>query len=150
MGSGNFAIGEDLKLNGFQEYVQPILQKYKVEITNIMSYSENGRKKVLVSLTGGEGNQFALENAVQISLDEAKPISQKNFDELNKSSHLEELTAWPHQLREFKTIGLYQDNETASKVFQSLAIEYSTKNISYVLDKAKSEIKSFGERFKNF
>ena len=149
MSSGNFSVGEDLSLEGFREYVQPNLEKYKTQVTDVMEYSKKGSKRVLVSLIG-DANPSALEQTLKISLDEAKPVSQKYFEECNKNQHLERLTAWPHHLGNFKTIGIYQDNETASKVFQNLAIIYSAKNIEHILDDVTSKIKYFGEKFKHF
>jgi hypothetical protein len=154
MGSGNFEIGRHLSMNGFNEYVKPSLNKYKAKITDIMSYTDKNNKKILVSLKGGEGNQFALENLVKISLSEAY-YNLLCDEENNPQNRGNILPAMPYQVKDFEgekfnTIGLYQDNETASKVFQSLAIEYSAKNIGIILDEAKNKIKNFGEKFSEF
>ncbi len=148
MSSGNFEIGEGLSMEGFKEYIKPNLEKYKTQVTDMMSYADRAGEKILVSLIG-DATPSALENTVKISLDEAHKILQ------DKERTNEDKSAWTHQVKtyggeKFNTIGIYQNNETASKVFQNLAIEYSTKNINNVLTKAKSDINEFGKKFFRF
>lgn len=148
MSSGNFEIGRDLSINGFNEYVKPNLRKYQVKIKDIMSYTDRNDKKILVSLVK-DGTPSSLETAVQTSLHEAHVIltGMERKTSENKS-------AWAYHVKDsegekYNVVGLFQENETASKVFQSLALEYSSKNLSYILDKTKENIKGFGERLSN-
>jgi hypothetical protein len=148
MSSGNFEIGRDLSIKGFNEYVKPNLEKYKTEIKDIMSYTDGNDKKILVSLVG-DSAPSSLETAVQISLREAHII----LTEMERKGN-ENKSAWAYQVKDYEgekynVVGLFQENETASKVFQSLALEYSSKNLSYILDKTKENIKGFGERLSN-
>lgn len=149
MSSGNFEIGEKLSMKGFNEYVKPNLEKYKIRLTDVMQYKDRKGEKILASLIG-DANPSSLETAVKLSLNEAHII----LKEKEKSGE-DKKSAWAHQVKTYEgeilnTLGLYQDNETASKVFQNLAIEYSAKNISHILDETKNEVKNFGERFTRF
>ena len=150
MGSGNFEIGKGLSMKGFNDYVKPFLLEYKAEVTDVMQYTDRVRNGLIVSLRGGVGNQFGLENTVKVSLNEAAKI----LSEQEKVSS-ESKSAWAHEVKEsegviFNTLGLYKNNETASKVFQNLAIEYSAKNIDSVLSKVENSINEFGKKFSRF
>ncbi len=152
MSSGNFEIGSGLSMRGFEKYVKPSLEKYHAEITDILSYSEVGKEKIFVSLIG-DASSSALENTVRISLNEAH--SNLEEEEKNRGNVRKEIIAWAHQVKDyegekFNVVGLYQDNETASKVFQNLAIEYSTKNLDYILEESKEEIRRFGKELSQF
>ena len=156
MSSGNFVIGEDLSLQGFNQYIRPNLEKYKSEITDFLVYSENNRKRILVSLIGN-ADPIALEQTVKISLEESLPIIQKDFKEKNDIGNLPPLTSQAHQIKGFgkddwlfNTIGLYQDNETASKVFQNLAVKTSAVDSENKLERLELSVRYFKEKFKDF
>lgn len=149
MSSGNFEIGSRLSLEEFNQYVKPIFEKYKAQITDIMPYKEK-EDGLLMSLIG-DSTPSALENTVKISLNE---IHKKLYDEREDEEGNQKISVAfkvkDSDGEKYKTLGLFQDNETASKVFQNLAFEYSLKNLDNVLKNASYEIKQFGEKFKNF
>jgi len=154
MSSGNFIIGEDLSLEGFNTYVKPRLEEYKTEVKDYLVFKDHSHSRVLVSLLGKEG---ILERIVKISLDEAHKILEKEDKEKGDSRYNK--IAWPREIKNYqngklqeiyKVIGVYQNDETASKIFQSLAVEYSAKNINSILSEATRQIRYFGEKLKNF
>jgi hypothetical protein len=130
MSSGNFILGNGLPLENFNLYVKPCLERYKAEITDCFSLEGEGSgKRVLVSLIG-DANSDALEQTVKISLDEARKI-------------------WSF-MPYFETIGLYQDNNTASKVFQNLAVKYSAWELNDSLEDITKNLKNFSRKFDSF
>jgi len=152
MSSGNFVIGEDLELKGFNHYIRPNIEKYKTEITDVLSYEEDGKKRVLVSLVG-DADINALEKTVKISIEEAFLEVEK--DERKIKDDREKLVYRQH-IKTYKkgkyqplldTIGLYQDNKTASKIFQNLAIKYSLEDLEYKLDEVEENLRCFGGKF---
>lgn len=150
MSSGNFEIGEGLSLRAFSEYLKPSFEKYNSHVTDIIEYNIHQSKKLLVSLVCCT-SPLELEKVVKLSLDDACI----KIERINKDLKESERLAWPHQVKNYEgqicaPIGLFQEDETASKVFQFLAIKYSAKGISEILEEAKSEIIRFGEKFSKF
>ena len=121
MTSGNFIIGNGLSLKGFNKYIKPNLEKYKTKITDLMIFNGNyfdfKGKHLFLSLTG---NNESLEEIVEKSLKEAYNSIEKDQRDKNYRNML----AWSHQLYEsgqgliFETLGLYNDDKTASKIYQ--------------------------------
>ncbi|MDP2673154.1 MAG: hypothetical protein Q8O84_05055 [Nanoarchaeota archaeon] len=149
MTSGNFIIGNDLSLKGFNFYVKPNLEKYKAQITDFMIFKGNEfgseNKHLLLSLTG---NNNSLEEIVKKSMEEAYNSVEK--DEENRQDML---GAWPHQIKSgqrilFETLGVYSDDKTASKVYQNLAVKYSLMGIDDVLEEFENKMSSFAKKFK--
>ena len=152
MSSGNFIIGEGLSLEGFNIYIKPALEKYNSKVTDYLIFKNKDKSKLLISLSGGEG---ILERIVKISLDEAHKILEKEDKE--KGAVRENKIAWPYQIKNYKngdlqeiyeTIGVYSDDETASKVFQNLAIKYSLLDTETSLVDFKRALASFIDRYK--
>ena len=147
-------IGKYLKLEGFNQYIKPNLEKHKTEIKDILSYEENGKGRVLVALIG-DVDINALERIVKTSIEEAFLVIKKDYLEANSKNDHSTLTAFPTEIVYgdkplFKTIGLYQNNKTASKVFQNLAGKYSLIDLKSQLKYTDEILKDFGEKFKNF
>lgn len=153
MSSGNFIVGKDLSIQGFNHYVLPFLEKYKSEVTDIMSFKDRYEKYLLISIIG-DANKDTLERTINNSIKEARPLAEEDFQEKSRNKDNFSLIAWPHELsfEHTKTLGLYQDNETASKVYQNLAIEYSARSVRTTLESElkliKSTMSSFAEKFK--
>lgn len=146
MTSGNFIIGDDLSLEGFNYYIKPNLEKYKVQITDFMVF--NGRhfncgnlnKHLLVSLMGDNGS---LEEIIKKSMEEADNSIEKD----------QKGVAWNHQISSFgkvffETLGLYNDDKTASKIYQNLAIKYSSIDAEDTLEEFENKISCFAKKFK--
>ena len=71
MTSGNFIIGENLSLKGFNNCIKPNLEKYEVQITDFMSFkglNPRNNNRILLSLIG---NNESLEEIVKKSMKEA-------------------------------------------------------------------------------
>ena len=150
MTSGNFIIGDDLSLKGFNNYIKPNLEKYKVQITDFMSFeglNPGNNNHILLSLIG---NNEPLEEIVKKSMEEAYNSVEKDAKEKNHR----ELVVWPYQLYKydqgliFETLGLYNDDKTASKVYQNLSIKYSLMEIDNVLEEFENKISDFAKKFK--
>ena len=150
MTSGNFIIGEDLSLKGFNNCIKPNLEKYKVQITDFMSFkglNPRNNNRILLSLIG---NNESLEEIVKKSMKEAYNSVVKE----EKEKNYKELVVWPQQLYQygrgliFETLGLYIDDKTASKVYQNLAIKYSLIEIDNVLKEFEDKMSDFAKKFK--
>ncbi len=145
MTSGNFIIGNDLSLDGFNHYLKPNFEKYKVQITDIMIFeSSNINKSLLVSLNGNNGS---LEEMIKKSFEEAHNSIEKDKKDNQK------MVAYTWQLHlsdnnSFETLGIYQDDKTASKVYQNLAIKYSLIDSEKKLDEFENRMSSFAKKFK--
>jgi hypothetical protein len=156
MSSGNFIIGKGLSLKGFNEYIKPNLERHKTEVTDFLSCGENGREKVLISLVGNDG---ILERIVKWSLEEAVSTMGKNIKESKGDGNQSDPSAYAHQIRDyldggysciFKTIGVYNGDNTASKIFQNLAVKCSLKDLESQLEETEEKMNDFGKKFKNF
>ena len=151
MTSGNFIIGDDLSLKGFNFYVKPNLEKYKAQITDFMIFRglnpARSNNHIFISLIG---NNESLEEMVKKSMEEAYNSVAKE----EKEKNYKELGVWSQQLYQygrgliFETLGLYSDDKTASKVYQNLAIKYSLIEIDNVLGEFENKMSNFAKKFK--
>jgi hypothetical protein len=154
MSSGNFAIGKDLSLEGFNHYIKPILEKYKSEVTDVFSYVEEYSERVLVSLIG-DAKPEALERILRISIEEVLPKVKEDLNKYSSRNDFPKSAVWEHHINNtdgaiFNTIGLYSDNKTASRIFQNLAVKYSLIDLESQLEKTEDNLRIFSEKFKNF
>lgn len=141
MTSGNFIIGNDLSLDGFNYYLKPEFEKYQVQTTDIMPFNSSRiNKSLLISLTGNNGS---LEEIIKKSLEEAQNSIEK--DQKRFASNYQ-LRLSDNNL--FETLGIYQDDKTASKVYQNLAIKYSLIDSDNQLDEFENRMSSFAKKFK--
>ncbi len=146
MTSGNFIIGDDLSLEGFNHYIKPNLEKYQAKVIDFMIFngrlnSGSSNKHLLVSLIG---KNESLDEVVKKSMKEAYPFIEKDQREIE----FRNMTAQIYQIKYFETLGLYQDDKTASKVYQNLAIKYSSIDAKNELSGFEEKISYFTKRFK--
>ncbi len=146
MVSGNFIIGDGLSLEGFNYYIKPNLEKDKIKITDFMVFKErlgsgSLNKHLLVSLIGKNG---FLEEAVKKNMEEAYISIEKD----QKEKDLREMVARGYQVKYLEILGLYTNNKTALKVYQNLAIKYSSIDARNELNAFEEKIASFIKRFK--
>jgi hypothetical protein len=130
------------------------LEKYKAKITDVHCYQRDLHKKVLVSLIG-DSTPEALERVVKISMEEALPKVEEDHKKYLSERNLSASLVWPHQIENsdgviFSKIGTYQDNKTASKVFQNLAIKYSAMDLESQIEETNDKLRLFADKFKDF
>jgi hypothetical protein len=159
MASGNFLIGNDLSLRGFNQYVQSFLEKkgYSVEDKLSVPYQTN-RKSILISVVGKKDLETELDKMLveigkiidktEISskkpkkLEDHYPVARKHqvsFSHLEKKEGQEDISV---EKGLYETIGIYQDNNTASQLFPSIAQKYLLDGIEQKAEEVVEEIKS--------
>lgn len=153
MSSGNFTLGHDLTLEGFNHYILPNLEKYNTQVTDILSYSDEDIKKILIALKREKEDARTLEVVLNTSLEKAYSVIEKDFYK-NCEKKPAYFTA-NYQIGSkdnwlLRTIGIYKDDETASKVFQNIAVEYSIKSLKEKIEDIENYISEFREKFENF
>lgn len=140
MSSGNYIVGSGLSIEGFEEYVEPNLEREGVEVVNRTEVPyETGRPRykrtsgVLVSVTG-EGR---LEDAVNAAvLQGVADMEEEDWDA--------ESSAEPFYLAEnpdyeepiVHMLGEYADDETATDLFDEYARDHLSRAIEWRLENA--------------
>lgn len=153
MASGNFLIGDDLSLEGFETYVHPILKEKGYLVTDKLDISiENLRESILTSISG-EGD---LEKMVNEVLLEAKIHIKKAEEERRKKGNEERIASenqvcgYAHEIGvpkgEYTMIGVYQDDTTASKLFPLIAQKYLLEDLKTISEEVVENIKSLLEK----
>ncbi len=144
MTSGNFIIGHDLSLEGFNYYLKPNFEKYKVQITDFMIFNRSSiNKSLLISLTGNNGS---LEEMIKKSFEEACNSIEKDQKDNKRIAYTYQIRLSDNSF--FETLGIYQDDKTASKVYQNLAIKYSLIDSENNLDEFEKRMSIFAQKFK--
>ena len=154
MNSGNFLVGHDLKLAGFDEYVTPRLKKKGVAVTDRLSVSDGGASSVLVALSG-KGDLVSILSGTLIAA--AGEIGRLPIQEQIGG------TASPHQLREypqsgveerekarFTTLGIYSDLKTASQLFPSIAQKYLAEEATEKVEEVTDQLEKIRDALKGF
>ncbi|MFH1711053.1 MAG: hypothetical protein ABH840_01960 [Nanoarchaeota archaeon] len=137
MASGNFLVGEGLSLPGFNHYVLPLLESRKVSLIDIISFGKYSNENILVSLAGVD-----LEKSIDESLVEAgKELERlmKEHPETYQPHNNTKYRSYEHQLREYKVIGLYNDDKTAAMLFPGIAQKYLADVASKALEELKKQ-----------
>jgi hypothetical protein len=155
MASGNFFIGDELSLKGFRMYVQPILEGRGYSVPEVLSV---GTSTILTSIVG-EGD---LEEVVNSVLVESGPIIEEAEKEIrNQSSEQYIPKVWSHNVSKFshmdrkdgeddvcvnkglyKVVGMYEANETASKLFLLIAQEQLLIGVESGAERVTRQIRS--------
>ena len=149
MVSGNFIIGKDLSLDGFNEYIKPHLEKREIKLTDFMIFNGNtfkyddlkSNKNLLISLI----SKLNLEEKLKESFLEAKNIFNKT-DYDHKKDKTYSFQIFYGDKPYIETLGVYENDKTASKVYQNLAIKYSSIEADNFLDEFENKLKNFGEK----
>ncbi len=149
MQSGNYILGNGLTIAGFNHYIKPLLEKQAVELTDYMEFTSNlfeanNAEHILVSVKGTN-----LTNMVKESIHSARKI----IDDVSRQFQENQL-AWGHQISSrgnpyLKELGVYSDEETASKVYQNLAVQYSLDSLHSAVEEKTEEIKEMLNEFGN-
>jgi|GEM_PF-3809132 len=152
MQSGNYILGNGLTIAGFNHYIKPLLEKQDVELTDYMEFignlfEINNEEHILISVKGTN-----LTNIIKESINSAR----KTIDDVTRQ-YPENQLVWGHQISSggipyIKELGVYSDEETASKVYQNLAVQYSLESLQSAVEEKTEEIKDmlneFGNKFK--
>lgn len=133
MASGNFLVGElGLSLKGFNEYFLPRLGAKGYKVKDILELGDpNG---VLISLVG-VGN---LEKEIE------KTTKEVHDEILN--SDIETLSTHNFHVNFFKTLGIYENDETASQNFPLLAQQYLCDSARKKINYLNSQISSLANK----
>ncbi len=139
MVSGNFLIGRDLPLKGFDKYIQPLLEEKGYSVENKLS-AMAGKNGTIITSIVGEGD---LEKTIEETLFEVKKLIEKENEGKYRTEHI----AFPHQIMYLdgeghQTIGIYKDNKTASQLFPSIAQKYLLEELETQASEVSDTIKS--------
>jgi len=155
MASGNFIIGESLSMQGFDKYIQPVFEEKGIIVPDKLSVSRGRNNDGILTSIVGEGD---LEKTLNDSLVEIG----EELDKLQRDAHGSGLIAYKHQISaytgednsyegKYKVKGKYSENETASKLFPSIAQEYLLENVENKADEVTKKIKSMmGKKISEF
>jgi hypothetical protein len=138
MGSGNFLIGNDLSLDGFDQYVIPTLRDQGFEVSNKIAVKHNNNQRaILVSIEGDEDleqniNQALIESGKTLETEfeqysitglPSTPITlESNVRHFEFEEQIGERVKVHYGI--FKTLGSFENYETASSLFPILAQQY--------------------------
>ncbi len=120
MVSGNFLIGMDLSLENFNRYVEPILEEKRCIVRDrlVVNYCPKiGSKTIFTSVVGNVDlgkmiNQALIDSKEVISGEQGVWRSQVSINFLGS------------ERGQYRTIGIYEENEEASRLFTSLVKKY--------------------------
>ncbi len=150
MASGNFLIGDNLSVEGFNKYIIPSLKMYDIKVSDVL-YKKLASKGILISLVRDVGEKTSLlEEFVQKSMEEAYSEVNKDFEK-----HPSKCLVYPHQICNggnwaWNIIGVYSDDKTASKLFPSLALDYFAEVLTNRLENIEESMSDFAEKFEVF
>lgn len=121
MGSINFYVGQNLPLTDFGEYLEPELTNRGMTVTDkieLRYHPTYGAIGIFVA-AHGEGD---LEDILMQSISQVYRRSKAGeIDRRVKSLLAESLDGYSDEY--FQILGVYQDNETASKIFPAHVVE---------------------------
>lgn len=142
MASGNFVIGNDLSLEGFNTCVQPVLEEKGCAVSDKLVVNQRFHTAILTSISGGEN----LEDTVKSSLIDVK---EKLEGEMREKGG-REVSVYPHQViglgGGYFAEGVYQSDSTASELFPSIAQKYLLRDVGSSVGEVAEKIKSLLEQ----
>ncbi|MBU1199697.1 MAG: hypothetical protein KKF46_03190 [Nanoarchaeota archaeon] len=158
MASGNFLIGERLSLEGFKEYVQPILKERGYSVKDRLATPYVIHEGCILASIVGEGD---LEKGINdVLVESTKVIDKKESERRKQSMSMIHPIAWSYQVStfshsegkegeervniykgQFQTIGIYQADETASQLFPLIAQEYLLEGVKEKADEVVQQIR---------
>ena len=157
MASGNFLIGKDLSLKGFDKYVEPLFKKKGYSVQDRLNVSHDQDKAILISVSG-EGD---LEKGISDALVKSGEIMDAEMKELG----FDKMISYNHQVSQFshwegkvgtgkkivlgiyKTIGVYKEDDAASKLFPSIAQKYLLDGLEDRIEEVAQKAKNLREIF---
>lgn len=151
MASGNFLIGNDLSIEGFNQYVQPLFEERGYSVQDKLAIpEENYQKRILASVVG-EGDLEAEINDMLV--ESGKIIDKAEAERRQRIGGIPNPIALEHQVSvishwetregeedvrvdkgKYETIGIYHSDDTASQLFPSIAQEYLLKYLEVKAD----------------
>lgn len=161
MASGNFLIGKDLSLRGFDKYVEPLFKKKGYSVNDRLDVPYDQARAIIVSVSG-EGD---LEKGINDSLvksGEVLDAEMKKFGFKDRIAYNHQVSQFSHwegkvgtgkkiELGIYKTLGLYQEEGTASKLFSSLAQKYLVEGLEDKIEEVAEKAKNLlGKRLGDF
>jgi len=145
MTSGNYLVGKDLSMSGFELYVQSELEQAGYSVPDKLQVTDDDSTKILVSLVGED-----TEN----SLNDALVKAVEKMEKENKGIPERDYIAWKHQVcgydskggdvGKFDTLGTYSDDATASSLFSELAHKYLLAGLDGQVDEFKGKLGEIG------
>lgn len=156
MASGNFLVGKDLPLEGFDKYILPLLEEKGYSVMDRISVGNKSNKSILVSVAGAGD----LEKEINDALVRSRKIIETDENELVKANFGFNQVAWSYQVSEFvawedkndkkvenyigiySVLGLYNDDSTASQLFMPIAQSYLLDDLGKKVDGIKNKIKN--------
>lgn len=144
MTSGNFLIGSRLSWEGFDTYVKPALNANRITLNDLIMVNAIEMDSSLLASLSSEGDVEKSLNKALIDSITIINVNEKNRRENGEKNQI----AWEHQVKgnfgkgAYFTIGVYQDNLTASRLFPSIAEKYMMAEIEKKADYLRKEIKS--------
>ena len=150
--SGNFIIGENLSIEGFDRFVKPRLETLgystpdKIELYICKQPEDN---ILLVSISGMGDLEVNLHRAlVQAGEDFEKEKPRDTQRTKISYLHEEEIDGKKVDIHKgiFHVLGMYQDISTASQLFPSIAQKYLLDNIRVKAEDIHGELDSLANR----
>jgi len=156
MASGNFLIGSDLRIEGFNKYVMPLLKEKGCTVRDRLSVLYDEDNKTILASISGEGDLEAILNNTLIQAGENIEIQEKGKKQTQSNYAL---IAWKYQVIDtrldgdkritfgnYKTLGVYSSDNTATQLFPVLAQKYLAAETKQKIDELTEQIKGIGER----
>ncbi|MBT6690317.1 hypothetical protein HN903_03085 [archaeon] len=156
MGSGIILIRRYIEEPSFEHYFEPIFKNRSIGISNRHFFGELvSDKKALLALEGD-----VTKDIVYNVMSEGMAIAEKDNEENNfRRMHESQRPEWYHLAPTLmdehpKIIGLYSGDKTASNLFESVGLEYVSREmergVSRIVDNMAHEIKRLGNKFSKF
>lgn len=157
MTSGNFLVGHNLSIRGFQSYVAPRLIERGFVVADMLSVQSEKNNQAILASIFGEGN---LEKALDESL--VQTGKQLEQERMNPTQPKPEPIAYEFQVWGarwegqgtaeakrldfgiYKTLGLYSANNTATNLFPILANGYLVAKTEQEIEKLKERVRAIG------
>ena len=157
MPSGNFLIGkEGLSLKGFDGYIEPLLKSKGYSVNDKLEVSGGGISEgsILTSISGNGDLEWIVNDVL------VEAHNMVNKEELERkipemvrtmrSFHIPTSVKYVGsgegkvcvEKAEYTTIGIYQENETASQLFPSIAQRYLLDRVRIEVDRVSEKVKS--------
>jgi hypothetical protein len=160
MVSGNFLIGNDLKLDAFDQYVIPTLRDQGFEVSNKIAVRYNNNQKAILVSVEGEGD---LEKSINQALIDSGEVLEEEMEQYRITGTRQLPTTWDHNVRYcewenkegkrvkthcgiFKTLGSYDKNDTASSLFPILAQKYLFEETRLITKEFQKQVRALMQR----
>jgi hypothetical protein len=156
MGSGIILIKAYITEPTFEHYFEPIFKKNIIDITDRHFFGKlHSEESALIALRGDLNKKIIYDVMERGTIIAKKDNEENNLDKIHGSQKPKWYHFCPSLIdKNPDIIGIYNDNETASRFFGNVGLEYIAKEteekVLKSIENIEHELKAIGKKFYNF